>query len=78
MTKAHVITWKSVVVEEWIVEGAANAAEAKELFKQGKGRNLSRSDFDEGNIQSVRVATEDEVASSDYIAAVSRPYEKPE
>lgn len=65
MAKAHVITWKSIVTEEWLVEGAANAAEAREMFLNGEARLCSKSDFDVGRIQRVRLATEGDIDSAD-------------
>ena len=65
MSKAHVVVWKSVVVEEWLVEGAVNANEAREMFLNGECRIVSRSDFDTGIVRRVRLATEDDIANAD-------------
>ena len=65
MAKAHVITWKSIITEEWLVEGAANAAEAREMFLNGECRMSAKSDFDNGVIRSVRLATEMDIESAD-------------
>ena len=64
MAKAHVVTWKSIVTEEWLVEGAANAAEAREMFANGECRIVSRSEFDVGCIRGVRLATESDFAGA--------------
>ncbi|MCB5204230.1 hypothetical protein LH464_17325 [Neorhizobium sp. T786] len=65
MAKAHVVTWRSIVTEEWLVEGAANAAEAREMFLNGECRLSSKSEFDTGGIRGVRLATEHDIASAD-------------
>lgn len=65
MANAHVVTWRSVVVEEWLVEGAANANEAREMFMNGECRMSSKSDFDTGAISRVRLATEADIESAD-------------
>lgn len=59
--KAHVIVWRSVVIEEWLIEGAKNADEAKRMFHEGAARLVNRSEHDGGNVRAVRLATQADI-----------------
>lgn len=65
MKKAHVIVYRSIITEEWLVEGASNAAEAREMFLDGQTRFISRSEMDDGNVRSIRLATELDMTNAD-------------
>lgn len=65
MKKAHVIVYRSIITEEWLVEGASNAAEAREMFLDGQTRLISRSEMDDGNVRSIRLATELDMTNAD-------------
>lgn len=61
MAKAHIIVWRSIVTEEWLVEGATNADEAREMFRRGECRLSNKSEIDMGGIRAVRLATQAEI-----------------
>ncbi|TAA54069.1 hypothetical protein [Shinella sp. JR1-6] len=69
--KMHVIVWKSVIVEEWLVEGEKSAADAKEAFLDGACRLISRSEFDDGRIVKIRIADERDFANAEAIQPLS-------
>lgn len=66
--KLHVVVWRSVVVEEWLVEGAASADEAKSLFRTGRSRLVNRSEHDGGSILRARRATQADIDGAELQA----------
>jgi hypothetical protein len=63
--KAHVVVWRSVIVEEWLVEGEKTAAAAREAFLDGACRLVSRSEFDRGKVLRVRLAEEIDIENAE-------------